>query len=113
MVSGLGTLCMEEDQVDNGTLALLIPVLALSIPVLAIASSLLRKHWQFRLEEARLRAGSLDDGTGADLDQLRAEVDQVRRELAELNERVDFSERLLTQRADPSRLPGASNQPPA
>ena len=38
--------------------------------------------------------------------ELRAEVEALRQELAELQERVDFAERLLAQRRDAGRLPG-------
>jgi hypothetical protein len=37
---------------------------------------------------------------------LAEEVAQLRTELAELQERVDFTERMLTQRPDPVRLEG-------
>ncbi len=98
---------------DQGAIALLIPVLALSIPVLAIVSGALKKHWELRIEEARIRAGSLEGGSAADLDQVRSELDDVRRELSELQERVDFSERLLAQKAITDRGPsGAEKLPP-
>ncbi|MEP6571366.1 MAG: hypothetical protein ABJD11_01680 [Gemmatimonadota bacterium] len=38
---------------------------------------------------------------------LAAEVDQLRHELGELQERVDFNERLLTQVRQADKLPGA------
>jgi hypothetical protein len=36
--------------------------------------------------------------------ELRAEVDLLRQDVAELQERVDFAERMLAQRSDPARL---------
>lgn len=91
---------------DSGTLALLIPIVALSIPVAAIVMSGLSKIWKMRLEETRLRAGqSAGDG---EFEQLRAEVDQLKTELAEVHERLDFTERILAKNADRERLPGAS-----
>jgi len=36
--------------------------------------------------------------------ELRAEVDLLRQDVAELQERLDFTERMLAQRADPARL---------
>lgn len=92
---------------DRHSLALLIPILALSIPVLALVLSGLNKYWQARLEEARLRAGHLGEGGSAEVADLRAELDQVRRELAEVHERLDFTERLLAQNAPKDRLPGS------
>ena len=38
--------------------------------------------------------------------ELRAEVDQLRHDVAELQERLDFTERVLAQRPDPARLQG-------
>ncbi len=37
--------------------------------------------------------------------ELRAEVDLLRRDVVELQERLDFAERMLAQRPDPARLP--------
>jgi len=51
-----------------------------------------------------------DGGDGSAIDELRGEVDALRRELAEVHERLDFTERLLARHADRDRLPGS---PPA
>ena len=80
-------------------IALLIPLFALAIPVVAVIFSGMQKIAKLRLEEARLRFG----GGGADpgeVQALRNEVESMRGELTELQERVDFAERLL---ADPNR----------
>ena len=90
---------------DRHSLALLIPILALSIPVIAILSNALQKLWRLRIEEARVRAGTLPNGVEAELDQVRGEVDQLRRELTEVQERLDFAERLLARRVEPAPLP--------
>ncbi len=37
--------------------------------------------------------------------QLLAEIDDLRAQMSELHERVDFTERLLAERRDPSQLP--------
>jgi hypothetical protein len=92
--------------VDRQTLVLLIPILALSIPVLGIVLHGLQKYWQSRIEEARIRAGSLSSGGEVELEEMKAELDQVRRELGEVQERLDFTERLLTRSADRERLEG-------
>lgn len=52
----------------------------------------------------RIRGGS---PAGAD-PVLVEEVDRLRREVSELHERVDFTERLLTTQREESRLPGGS-----
>lgn len=87
---------------DSRALALFIPILALSIPVLAIGLSGLQKYWKIRLEETRIRAGA---GSEEELGQLRADLDQMRQELAEVQERLDFAERLLAKSAERDRLP--------
>lgn len=37
--------------------------------------------------------------------ELRAAVDLLRQDVAEMQERLDFAERMLAQRSDPARLP--------
>jgi predicted nuclease with TOPRIM domain len=56
--------------------------------------------WKFRVEEARLRVQGGDASVVEELQSLRGEVDSLRGELSELNERVDFAERLLTRGRD-------------
>lgn len=92
---------------DRQTLALLIPITAMLIPIAAIVMGGIQKIARLHLEEAKLRAGALPDGAGAELDQMRLDVEQVRHELAEVQERLDFTERLLAQRREADRLPGA------
>ena len=91
-------------------LALLIPILALSIPVAAIVLNGLQKLARLRLEEARVRAGALDHGSQAELAALREEVAELRGELSDVHERLDFTERLLSQSREAERLP---NRPTA
>jgi hypothetical protein len=93
---------------DQHSLALLIPITAMLIPISAIMMGGFLKLARLRLEEARVRAGALPDGALADLDHFRGEVDQVRHELAEVQERLDFTERLLAQRREQAKLPGGS-----
>jgi hypothetical protein len=85
--------------------ALLIPMIALSIPVVAIIVGGINKRAKWRLEEAQLRMGGGVDAE--ELDELRSELDQVRAELGEMHERLDFTERLLTQSRDREGLPPA------
>jgi hypothetical protein len=83
--------------------AVFIPIIALSIPVVGIVMRGLNRLAETRLEEARIRAGA--GGDAADVAALREEMDDVRRELAEVQERLDFAERLLTQVRDHPQLP--------
>jgi len=93
---------------DRQTLALLIPITAMMIPIVAIVMANMHKIAKLRVDEARVRAGALPDGGLAELDAVRGEMDQLRHELAEVQERLDFAERLLAQRHDHERLPGGS-----
>ena len=74
-------------------IALLIPRFALAIPVAAVIFNGMQRIAKLRLEEARLRlgAGAADPG---EVQALRSEVDSMRGELTELQERVDFAERM-------------------
>jgi hypothetical protein len=91
---------------DNQVVFAFIPIMALAIPVAAIIFHGLQKLARTRLEEARLRAGGMDGETGAEIEALRQEVGELRRDLGDVQERLDFAERLLSQTRDPERLPG-------
>jgi len=80
----------------------LIPIMVLGIAVAAIVSTSLLKLQRLRLEEARLRAG--DHG---DMDDLVRQVSALQHELTEVQERLDFAERMLTQGREPPGLPAA------
>ncbi|HXQ29791.1 MAG TPA: hypothetical protein VN848_11035 [Gemmatimonadales bacterium] len=43
-------------------------------------------------------------GRGPEVGELKASLEDLRRDVAELAERVDFTERLLAERRDPARL---------
>ena len=90
---------------DHQTLALLIPIVALAIPITVIVFNGLQKVWRLRLEEARARAGARDGEGSGELEALRAEVAQLRQEVGEVQERLDFAERVLIQNRDRQRLP--------
>jgi hypothetical protein len=83
-------------------MALLIPILALSIPVLALFFNGMVKLTRARQEGARLA----DPETAARLEALEQDVAALRHELAETQERLDFTERLLVrsrEEAEPHR----------
>jgi hypothetical protein len=57
---------------------------------------------------ARRLESAPGDAAGAELDDLRgrlAATEQLQARVAELEERLDFAERLLTRQQDPARLP--------
>ena len=82
---------------DKQALGMLIPICAMMIPIVAIIFNGWQKVARTKLEEARVRAGGLDGPAANELSSLRDEVGEVRRELAEVQERLDFAERLLTR----------------
>jgi hypothetical protein len=92
--------------VDKQIVALLIPIFALAIPISAIILHGLQKLARMRLEEARLQQGPRDKGTEAEITLLREEVGDLRRELSDVQERLDFAERLLSRTREVERLPG-------
>ena len=78
--------------------------LAVSIPIVAIGGFF---AWMIALAVSKaymekLRLQSRGDA-GAGLEDLRVALEQVRHEVAELAERVDFTERLLAKPGDPVR----------
>jgi Tfp pilus assembly protein PilO len=86
----------------SGPVALLLALVVMSAAVL-LFGPLLRAV--ARRIDGRHR---LDPAIHEELDQLRArvaDVDALNQRVAELEERVDFTERMLAQRATPERLP--------
>jgi hypothetical protein len=82
-------------------------VLALMIPIVAVGGFF---AWMISLSPVgkayaeRLRGGSGAGGTPEDHAELAESVEQLRREVAELAERVDFTERLLGQQQAAGQL---------
>lgn len=91
---------------DKQSIALMIPLFALTIPIIGIIAGSVLKLQKSRMELLRLQ-GQADPGLLNELDELRQEIHQLRGELAEVQERLDFTERLLSNRHDRPQLPGA------
>ena len=60
------------------------------------------KMQKMKLEEARLRQTG-EPGMLAEVEELRQELQLMRTELGEVQERLDFTERLLTSRSQEGR----------
>jgi transposase-like protein len=60
-------------------------------------------HTEAKWIEAKMREGG--GATGGEVEQLRAAVDELRSQLAEVQERLDFAERMLAKTRDAERLP--------
>jgi Tfp pilus assembly protein PilO len=86
---------------QNGTFVL-IPIMVLGIAVTAIVSWSVLKLQRLRLEEAKLRAG--DPG---DMNDLVRQVSDLQHGLTEVQERLDFAERMLAQVRETPGLPAA------
>lgn len=88
---------------DKQTLAVMIPVIVVSIPALVVIFNGWQKIMKLRIEEAKVRAGA--DSSHGQIDDLRAEVEQLRHEVGEVQERLDFAERLLARGGEREKLP--------
>jgi Tfp pilus assembly protein PilO len=88
----------------NG-LSIIIPIVFLGLAVTGIISAVIVKLQRLRIEEARLRAGSFGD------EDLVHQVTMLQQEMAELQERVDFAERMLAQMKEARALPRVPDPP--
>jgi Tfp pilus assembly protein PilO len=78
----------------------LVPIMVLGIAVAAIVSSSLLKLQRLRLEQAKLAAGN-----AGDMNDLVHQVAALQHELADVQERLDFTERMLAQVRERPGLP--------
>ena len=82
--------------------------LALFIPIVAVGGFF---AWMISLSPVgkayaeKVRRQHADPEAGARHEDLVAALEDLRREVAELAERVDFTERLLARQSNPERLP--------
>jgi hypothetical protein len=81
---------------DLNSLAVMIPIVAIGGFFAWMIALTISKAY---LEKMRLQGR----GAGAGQEDVLAALDQVRREVAELAERVDFTERLLAKPGDSTR----------
>ena len=84
----------------------LIPILALGVAITAIVSATRLKSQRMTLEEARLRAGD-----AGEVDDLARQLSQLQQEMSEMQERLDFAERLLAQGKNAPALPAPPQRP--
>lgn len=97
---------------DPRGLAILIPILALSIPVIALVFSGMTRLARARKEAIEAQyGGPLNRAVEAQLEELRAEMQDVRRDLSETQERLDFTERMLTQQRERQQLAEGRGDP--
>lgn len=79
------------------------------IVFLSLAAATLILYPLMRAFGRRLEGKAGDSALRAEMEQLRAqlgEVDQLHHRVAELEERIDFAERMLARPAVPAALPG-------
>jgi hypothetical protein len=83
-------------------------VIAVFIPIVAVGGFF---AWMISLSPMgkayaeKLRHGIKREDDGGEREELRTTVEDLRREVAELAERVDFTERLLAQKQAAEKLP--------
>lgn len=83
-------------------------VIGVFIPIVAVGGFF---AWMIALSPVgkayaeRMRLGSKREADGGDHEELRSTVEELRREVAELAERVDFTERLLAKQQPAEKLP--------
>lgn len=92
---------------DGVSFVTIVSGLALMIPITAVITSAWQKTAKMRLEEARLKAGLVDGVDAAEVEALRGDVADLRGELEQVQERLDFTERLLVEVRDRQQLPPA------
>ncbi len=89
---------------DPGVIAVFIPIVAVGgFFAWMISLSPLGKAYAERMRHATKRADEAGDP-----EELRSTVEELRREVAELAERVDFTERLLAKQQPAEKLPPGS-----
>ena len=89
---------------DKQALAVMIPVIVMLIPLSAVILNGWQKIIKLRIEEAKARGAAPE--SSREIDDLRSEVDQLRREFGEMQERLDFTERLLARNKEHNQLTG-------
>jgi chromosome condensin MukBEF complex kleisin-like MukF subunit len=86
-------------------------VIAVFIPIVATGGFF---AWMISLSPVgkayaeRMRSATKREDDGGDREELRSTVEELRREVAELAERVDFTERLLAKQQTAEKLPPGS-----
>lgn len=78
----------------------LIPIMVLGIAITGIIASSVLKLQRMRLEEATLHAGE-----SGDMSDLLRQVSELQHDVLEMQERLDFAERILAQVRETPGLP--------
>ena len=88
------------------TLALLIPIIVPGTLFVSIAAAVILRGPLGKALGERIAGRKLAGDTSAETEALHADVEELRFRLAEVEERLDFTERLLAQQGGQSALPG-------
>lgn len=87
---------------------ILAPMLVIIILTVTTGATIVLRGALGKALAERLAGRRMDDkaaGRDQDLTELRDELDDVRGQVVELQERMDFAERLLTQQREAEKLP--------
>jgi hypothetical protein len=78
-------------QLDPGTVGAFVPIVA--VPSIVVFTYLIMRY---KLKKKELEMRGSDAELGPEFDALRDDLNDTRAQLAEIQERLDFAERLLT-----------------
>lgn len=90
---------------DPGTLSAVQGFAAVSLILVTVAIAVTALRWVWVRTG---RPAAVDAGTSAQLEAALGRLDENEHRLAELEERLDFAERLLARQAESDRLAGGS-----
>jgi hypothetical protein len=84
-------------------------ILALSIPIISILTfgAIFISRGPIGQAMARRLSGHSADDSSDEILELREQVELLRTEIGDVQERLDFAERLLARGRDPERIPEA------
>jgi hypothetical protein len=83
----------------------LVPIVVPSVLFLSIATAVILRGPLGKAIGERVAGHKLDGDAAAQTEALHAEVDELRFRLSEVEERLDFTERLLARQGGPEALP--------
>ncbi len=87
-------------------LPLLIPIVVPTTLFVSVAAAIILRGPLGKALGERISGHKLDGESSVETEALHADVDELRGRLAEVEERLDFTERMLAQQKNATRIPG-------
>ncbi len=88
------------------TLPLLIPIVVPATLFISVAAAVILRGPLGKALGERIAGHKLDGAPSVETEALHADVDELRGRLAEVEERLDFTERMLAQQKNATRIGG-------